>query len=32
MWVKVPQTIKVTVNGKLPENVRSKGYHIKTYR
>ena len=24
MWVKVPQTIKVTVNGKLPENVRSK--------
>ena len=24
MWVKVPQTIKVTVNGKLPANVRSK--------
>ena len=24
MWVKVPQTIKVTVNGKLPTNVRSK--------
>ncbi|MCR5715324.1 MAG: 3-isopropylmalate dehydratase large subunit [Lachnospiraceae bacterium] len=24
MWVKVPETIKVIINGKLPENVRSK--------
>ena len=24
MWVRVPETIKVTVNGKLPENVASK--------
>ena len=24
MWVKVPKTIKVKVNGKLPANVRSK--------
>ena len=24
MWIKVPETIKVTINGKLPENVTSK--------
>lgn len=24
MWIKVPETIKVVINGKLPENVMSK--------
>ena len=24
MWIRVPETIKVVINGKLPENVMSK--------
>lgn len=24
MWIKVPETIKIVINGKLPDNVRSK--------
>ena len=29
LWVKVPETIKVTVNGKLPDNVTSKDIILK---
>ena len=32
MWIRVPETIKVVINGKLPENVMSKDVILRLHR
>ena len=32
MWIRVPETIKIVVNGELPSNVTSKGCYLTSDR